>query len=165
MSRSLNIVAIALAMTFAGACNDEPLKPSADGVAPAAQASVTGSPNDLEAIRQIMANLDDAWGNDPVAYAAQYAHAIDWVSPNGVIINDPAARTALYTFLFTNVFAGTQRTSTIRRLTFFNGTTAVLDIQAGVVGGGGVGAFEKNVLVKRAGEWQILLHQQTLIAP
>ena len=98
-----------------------------------------------------------------MTYAAQYGSVIDWVGPTGTILNDPAAITALYTFLFTNVFGGTTRISTIRNLTFLSGTIAVLDIDTVVVGR--AHALEKNVLIKRAGEWRILLHQQTLVTP
>jgi hypothetical protein len=131
--------------------------------APEPQASVTGSPRDAEAIQQIVTTFDQTWGSDPVTYAAQYGSVIDWVGPTGVILNDPAAITALYTALFTGFFAGTTRVSTIRNLTFLTGTLAVLDIETEVVGI--ARALEKNVLVKRAGEWRILLHQQTLVAP
>jgi hypothetical protein len=162
MSRSLKIAAIVLAMTFAnGFFHDESL--TATGMTPAAQAGVTGSPRDVEAIQQIVTTFDRTWGSDPVTYAAQYGSVIDWVGPTGTILNDPDAITALYTFLFTNVFAGTTRISTIRNLTFLSGTIAVLDIETQVVGFGR--ALEKNVLIKRAGEWRILLHQQTLVTP
>jgi hypothetical protein len=159
MSKSWQIGAIVLAMTFASGC-DEPV--AVGGVtAPEALASVTGSPRDAEAIQQIVTTFDQTWGSDPVTYAAQYGSIIDWVSPNGVIINDPAAITALYTNLFNGFFAGTTRVSTIRKLTFLTGTVAVLDIEAEVVGI--ARALEKNVIVKRAGEWRILLHQQTAV--
>jgi hypothetical protein len=163
MTKSWNIGAIVLAMTFASGCNDEPLAVrGATALAPEAQASVTGSPRDVEAIQQIVTTFDQTWGSDPVTYAAQYGSVIDWVSPNGVILNDPAAITGLYTFLFTNVFAGTTRVSTIRKLTFLTGTLAVLDIETEVIGI--ARALEKNVLIKRGGEWRILLHQQTSVA-
>lgn len=161
MSRSRNIGALVVAMTFAIGCNDEPLAVRGE-TAPEAQASVTGSPRDAEAIQQIVTTFDQTWGSDPVTYAAQYGSVIDWVSPNGVILNDPAAITALYTNLFTGFFAGTTRVSTIRNLTFLTGTLAVLDIETEVVGI--ARALEKNVLIKRAGEWRILLHQQTAVA-
>ena len=89
------------------------------------------------------------WGSDTVTYAAQYGSVVDWVGPTGTILNDPAAITALYTFLFSNVFAGTTRVSTIRNLTFLSGTIAVLDIETEVIGF--ARALEKNVLIKRAG--------------
>jgi hypothetical protein len=159
MSKSLKLAAIVLAMTFASGAYDESLTVS--GMTPAAQAGVTGSPRDVEAIQQIVNTFDRTWGSDPVTYAAQYGSVIDWVGPTGTILNDPDAITALYTFLFTNVFAGTTRISTIRNLTFLSGTIAVLDIETQVVGF--ARALEKNVLIKRAGEWRILLHQQTLV--
>jgi hypothetical protein len=161
MSKSLKIAAIVLAMTFAAGYYDESLTLS--GMTPAAQAGVTGSARDVEAIQQIVTTFDRTWGSDPVTYAAQYGSVVDWVGPTGTILNDPTAITALYTFLFTNVFAGTTRVSTIRNLTFLSGTSAVLDIETQVIGFGR--ALEKNVLIKRAGEWRILLHQQTLVTP
>ena len=161
MSRSLNIGAVALAITFVGGSVVEPL--TVGRMASAAQANVPGSPRDVEAIQQIVTTFDETWGSDPVTYAAQYGSVTDWVGPTGTVLNDPAAITALYTFLFTNVFEGTTRISTIRNLTFLSGTIAVLDIQTEVVGF--ARALEKNVLIKRAGEWRILLHQQTLITP
>jgi hypothetical protein len=160
MSKSWQISAVVLAMTFASGCNDEPVAVS-DMTAPEPRASVTGSPRDAEAIQQIVTTFDQTWGSDAVTYAAQYGSVLDWVGPTGVVLNDPAAITALYTALFTGFFAGTTRTSTIRNLTFLTGTLAVLDIETEVVGI--ARALEKNVLVKRAGEWRILLHQQTLI--
>jgi len=154
MSKFFSIGAVALAITFVSGSHVERL---------AAQGNVQGSPRDVEAIQQIVTTFDQAWGSDPVTYAAQYGSVIDWVGPTGLVLNDPAAITALYTFLFTNVFGGTTRISTIRNLTFLTGTLAVLDIDTEVVGL--AHALEKNVLIKRAGEWRILLHQQTLVAP
>jgi hypothetical protein len=161
MSKSLKIGAIALAITFASGSNVAPL--AAGPLAAAAQANIPGSPRDVAAIQQIVTTFDQTWGSDPVTYAAQYGSVIDWVGPTGLVLNDPAAITALYTFLFTNVFGGTTRISTIRNLTFLSGTVAVLDIETEVVGR--ARALEKNVLTKRAGEWRILLHQQTLVTP
>jgi hypothetical protein len=161
MSKSWSVGAIVLAMTFASGCNEEPVA-SAPVTAAGRQASVTGSPNDAKAFQQIVTTFDETWGSDPVTYAAQYGSIIEWVGPTGAVIVDPAALTALYTTLFTGFFAGTTRVSTIRNLTFLTGTVAVLDIDTEVVGR--ARAREKNVLVKRAGEWRILLHQQTSVA-
>jgi hypothetical protein len=160
MSKSWKIGAIVLAMTFASGCDNEPVA-VAQMAAPEPQASVTGSPRDAEAIQQILTTFDQTWGSDPVTYAAQYGSIIDWVGPSGNIIKDPAALTVLYTNLFTGFFAGTTRVSTIRNLTFLTGTVAVLDIDAEIVGI--ARSREKNVIVKRAGEWRILLHQQTAL--
>jgi hypothetical protein len=160
MSKSWKIGAIVLAMTFASGCNEEPVA-VAHVTAPEAEASVTGSPRDAEAIQQILTTFDETWGSDPVTYAAQYGSIIDWVGPTGVIIKDPAALTVLYTNLFTGFFAGTTRVSTIRNLTFLTGTVAVLDIDAEILGL--ARGAEKNVIVKRAGEWRILMHQATAL--
>jgi hypothetical protein len=161
MSKSLHIGAIALAVAFVSGSSVEPL--AVGRMASAAQSNVTGSPRDRAAIQQIVTTFDQTWGSDPVTYAAQYGSVIDWVGPTGTILNDPAAITALYTFLFTNIFEGTTRISTIRNLTFLTGTIAVLDIETQVVGF--ARALEKNVLIKRAGVWRIHMHQQTLVTP
>jgi hypothetical protein len=161
MSKFSTIGAIVLALTFASGSTVQPL--SLDQMVAAPHANISGSPRDVEAIQQIVTTFDQTWGSDPVAYAAQYGHVIDWVGPTGTILNDPDAITGLYTSLFNGIFAGTTRVSTIRNLTFLSGTIAVLDIETQVIGF--ARALEKNVLIKRGGEWQILLHQQTLRTP
>jgi len=161
---------------ISAACHDEPLQLDAGAAAVAPQANVSGGPNDIAAIQQIVNTFDQTWGSDPVAYAAQYADA-DFIGPTGANLTTPAQITALYTFLFNGVFAGSTRTSTIRNLTFLTGTLAVLDIDARVTGfsalppgvvpwaPGIVRAREKNILQKRGGEWRIIQHQQTSVAP
>jgi hypothetical protein len=161
MSKPLTIGALALAIAFVSGSSVAPL--AVGRVDSAAQGNVTGSPRDRAAIQQIVTTFDQTWGSDPVTYAAQYGSVIDWVGPTGTVLNDPAAITALYTFLFTGIFEGTTRISTIRNLTFLTGTIAVLDIETQVVGF--ARALEKNILIKRAGEWRIHMHQQTLITP
>lgn len=172
-------VSLWLAVFALAGCRDEPLEPlqPTGGAARfAPQANVSGSPNDIAQIQEIMNTLDQAWGSDPVTYASVYAEA-DFVSPIGANLTTPEQITALYTFLFSTVFAGTTRQSTIRELTFLTGTLAVLDIDArgtgftslppGVVPWrpGIVRALEKNVLLKRGGRWTIIQHQQTSVAP
>ena len=159
MSKWLYVGALAVALTFFSGSRVEPLIVAQ--AASEAQVSYTGSPGDLDAIQQIVTTFDETWGSDAETYAGQYGTVIEWVGPTGVVLTDPAAITTLYTNLFNGIFAGTTRISTIRRLTFLSGTTAVLDIDTQVVGF--ARAREKNILVKRAGEWRILLHQQTII--
>lgn len=172
-TRTISLWLVALALS---GCRDQPLEPvgSAEPFGP--QESVSGSPNDIAEIQGIVDTFDRTWGSDPVTYASQYAHA-DFVSPIGANLTTPAQITGLYTSLFTNVFRGTTRQSTIRKLTFLTGTIAVLDIDARVTGftslppgvvpwqPGVVRALEKNVLVKRGGRWTIVQHQQTSVAP
>lgn len=156
------------------ACKDEPLTSTSitdlsEGSVSAIQANVPGSPGDRVAIQQIVTTFDVAWtAGDAVTYAGQYAGA-EWVGPTGTVLTDPAAITGLYSFLFAVALQGTTRQSTIRNLTFLTGTIAVLDIDAVVTGGAlpppGLAAREKNILVKHAGEWRIIQHQQTLVVP
>jgi len=177
MPRLIPRISSALLVLFAAtACNDEPLQVSSGAGALAPQANVSGGPNDIAAIQQIVNTFDQTWGSDAVTYAGQYADA-DFVGPTGANLTSPAQITGLYTFLFTNVFGGTTRQSTIRNLTFLTGTLAVLDIDARVTGfttlppgvvpwaPGIVRAREKNILMKRGGEWSIIQHQQTTVAP
>ena len=173
----------ALALVMIGvtaACEDEPLSPAVgqSGMEQVAeQAEVVGSGRDRAAIREIVHTFDEAWtAGDPVRYAAQYARA-DFVGPNGAVLNDPDAITELYTALFNFVFPNTTRRSTIRDLTFLSARIAVLNIDTRVRGFESlppgivpwrprvIRALEKNVLVKRRGQWHIVQHQQTLLAP
>jgi hypothetical protein len=182
MSSILSRAGLALfAIIAAAACEDEPLSPGAgqsgaEGLA--VEAKVEGSPRDRMAIQDIVSTFDEAWtAGDPVRYSAQYAGVDDWVGPNGAVLTDPAAITDLYTVLFAFVFPNTTRRSTIRNLTFLTGTIAVLDIDTRVTGfeslppgivpwqPGILRALEKNLLIKRGGEWRIVQHQQTLVAP
>lgn len=174
--RALALVSIGVT----AACEDEPLSPAVgrSGMEQVtAEAEVIGSGKDRAAIREIVHTLDEAWTvGDPVRYAAQYARA-DFVGPDGAVLDDPDAITALYTALLSFVFPNTTRRSTIRNLTFLSARIAVLDIDTRVRGfeslppgvvpwrPGVIRALEKNVLVKRGDTWHIVQHQQTLLAP
>lgn len=175
MSRVLRIPQLVLLSLLATtACGDDPVTgttttdtaiASSAKVGGAAVLAVSGSPSDRAAMQQIVNTLDAAWtAGDGAAYAAVYAGA-EWVGPDGRILTDPAAITAVYVFLFDAVFPNTTRVSSIRTLTFLTGTIAVLDINATVLAGGQViaRAREKNILIKRGGEWRILQHQQVIV--
>lgn len=169
-------VSLGLVLFALSGCRDQPLEPAEGAVPLAPEQNVPGSPNDIAEIEDIVNTLDRAWGSDPLTYTSVYAEA-DFVSPTGANLTTPEQITALYTFLFNNVFAGTTRRSTIRKLTFLSGTIAVLDIDARATGftslppgvvpwqPGIVRALEKNVLVKRGSRWTIVQHQQTSVAP
>ena len=179
MSHSRLPLAALLAIIRAAACEQETLSLEAAGLEQQTiEAKVSGSPGDRAAIQDIVTTFDEAWtAGDPVTYAAQYADVAEWVGPTGLVLTDPAAITNLYTTLFTFVFPNTTRQSTIRNLTFLTGTIAVLDIDARGTGfqslppgiipwqPGIIRALEKNILLKRSGEWRIVRHQQTSVAP
>ena len=162
-----------LLVSAAGACSDEPVAAPTQPTIAEAHASVSGSPRDRDAIQQIVDTFDQTWGVDPVTYAGQYADA-DFVGPDGANLTTAAQIVQLYTNIFP-LFAGTTRQSQIRALTFLPGTIAVLDIDTRVSGAlppfvtpwqpNTVRALEKNILVKRGGEWTIVQHQQVLVAP
>jgi hypothetical protein len=165
---------IPLVLLLGSACNDHSSTiPITEPISSAEQNNVSGSPSNHAAIQRIIDTFDQNWGVDAAAYAAQYAEAEDWVGPAGQVLT-PQQVLALYTTIFP-AFAGTTRQSEIRRLTFLSGTIAVLDLDVRVTGAlppfvtpwqpGIVRALEKHVLVKRAGEWSILQHQQTSKAP
>lgn len=168
-----------LAIGAAAACDQESLSPEVAGLEQmTVEAKVSGSPRDRATIQDIVTTFDEAWtAGDPVRYAAQYADVADWMGPTGLVLTDPAAITNLYTTLFTFVFPNTTRQSTIRSLAFLTGTIAVLDIDARVTGfeslppgivpwqPGILRALEKNIRIKRGGEWRIVRHQQTSVAP
>jgi hypothetical protein len=121
------------------ACNDPATAPARDALAeaPGLAALAAGSPRDIAGMEAIVATFDEAWTNqDPVTYAAQYAGA-EWISPSGDIQTNPD----ICTFLLTvSPLAGTWQPGILR-------------------------ALEKNILVKRDGEWRIVKHQQTSVAP
>ena len=163
------------------ACNDQPLSPNAGESGTeslAVEARAQGSPRDRAAIQEIVNTFDEAWtAGDAVTYAGNYAHVSEWVGPDGTILTDPVAITNLYTAILTFALPNTTRQSTIRNLTFLTGTIAVVDIEARVTGFGDLPpgivpwqpgvlrALEKNILLKRDGEWRIVQHQQLLAAP
>lgn len=162
----------------AAACSDGPVAGPADAVSSGSlpaevSMTVSGSPGDRQAIQQIITTFDQTWAVNAAAYAAQYAHA-DWVGPNGANLTTAADILALYTNIFP-IFTGSTRVSTIRSLTFLTGTIAVLDIDTRVTGTfppfvipwqpNTIRVLEKNVLLKRGGEWRIIQHQQTTVAP
>jgi hypothetical protein len=174
MSRASGIVVFALLIMSGASCSDTPVEAGALGATNATvHTTVSGSPGDRAAIEQIVTTFDQNWGVDAVTYAAQYADA-DFVGPNGANLTSAAQILQLYTAIFP-AFAGTTRHSQIRALTFLTGTVAVLDIDARVTGAlppfvtpwqpGIIRALEKNVLLKRGGEWRIVQHQQTIVAP
>jgi hypothetical protein len=173
----------ALALVTIGAtaaCEEEPLSPTAAHSRmeeATAQAEVIGSAQDRAAIREIVHTFDEAWtAGDAVRYAAQYSRA-EFVGPDGAVLTDPDAITGLYTALFTFVFPNTTRRSFIRNLTFLSARIAVLDIDTRVRGfeslppgvvpwrPGVIRSREKNILLKQGGNWHIVQHQQTLLAP
>jgi len=166
---------IPLILLLASACNDSRSStiPITEPSSSAEQSNVSGSPGNHAAIQRIIDTFDQNWAVDAAAYAAQYAEAEDWVGPAGQVLT-PQQVLELYTTIFP-AFAGTTRQSEIRRLTFLTGTIAVLDLDVWVTGAlppfvtpwqpGIARALEKHVLVKRAGEWNILQHQQTAKAP
>ncbi|MGH7589530.1 MAG: YybH family protein [Gemmatimonadota bacterium] len=169
------LTAVMLPFFLLSACDEAPIStgPANESESETMVQSATGSPRDRDAIQQIVNTFDQTWGVDAATYAGQYAGA-DFVGPNGANLTTAQAILQLYTGIFP-AFAGTTRQSQIRALTFLTGTIAVLDIDARVTGAlppfvtpwqPGIGrALEKNVLIKRAGEWRIVQHQQVLVAP
>ncbi len=174
MLKKLSQIAVAILVVGVGtACNEQPAPTSPLTSEPLM--NISGSRGNVTAIEEIVNTFDQAWtAGDPVAYAAQYA-AAEWVGPTGLVLRNAAAITGLYTNILRR-FAGSTRTSTIRGLTFLTGTIAVLDIDARVTGfpvpapvtpwqPGVIRALERNILIKRGGEWQIVMHQQVTVAP
>lgn len=159
-SGTLRLTLVVFAGFAAWGCNDKPMATEAAVFPSESRAAVSGNRHDIAAMEAIVQSLDANWAVDAAAYAANFAGA-EWVSPFGLILTDPAAITQVYTTLFQNV-AGTVRHSTIRNLTFFTGTIAVLDIIAS--GPIPTCALEKNILIKRGGEWRIVQHQQVVVA-
>jgi hypothetical protein len=168
-----NCLTLLLTSAALTACDEDPVSISsrASGVEP--QANAVASPGDRAAILQIVETLDATWGIDAQTYASQYFGA-EFVGPTGNILNRDEDILLLYQTIFP-FFQNTTRQSIIRNLTFLTGTIAVLDIDTRVSGnlppfvtpwqGNTVRALEKNILMKRRGEWSIVQHQQVSVAP
>lgn len=166
------------ATLLAAACDDAgsdgPMTAPSGGGTPAA-VTAQGQRDDLATL---VAAFDAAWNaGDAGAYAALYAEDAQFINPLGVVLPNQGAIRAGHTFLFAGPFQGSTHESNVRRITFLTGTVAIVDLDVSVTGfvqlppglnatePGVLRSRERLVLVKRAGEWQIVMNQITAVAP
>jgi uncharacterized protein (TIGR02246 family) len=143
--------------------------------------SVNALPNPRGATEEVVASVsafDAAWeAGSASGIAATFADDAEFVNGRGQIAVGTEAIRAQHAGLFAGPFAGSHLESTVRRVTFLSGTSAVVDADTELTGFGalppGTNPTEpgkqrgrhKRVLVKRGGEWKVVLMQITSVAP
>ena len=180
-----NCVVVALGVAGAAmlsGCDGDATKPTAPG-GEVARASVSANalPNprgDTEDVLATVAAFDAAWAaGSATGIAALFVDDAEFVNGRGQIAVGTEAIRAQHAGLFAGPFAGSHLQSTVRRVTFLSGTSAVVDADTELTGYGalppGTNPTEpgkqrgrhKRVLVKRGGEWKVVLMQITSVAP
>jgi uncharacterized protein (TIGR02246 family) len=165
---------LSLAVLIA-ACGDETAA-STDPRPPGASASNGVSASD--AIDALVASETAAWAaKDPVAYAAGYSEDVVFIGPTAGILRGREAIRAQHAFLFSGPFAGSTQTITVTRVEYLTGTIAIVDQNVALVGyaflpgvlkpsePGVVRTIVRWVVEKRAGTWEIVAQQMTLVPP
>ena len=126
----------------------------------------------------VVAAFDAAWNAGSAdGIAAPFADNAEFVNGRGQVAVGTQAIRAQHAALFAGPFAGSHLTSTVRRVTFLTGTSAVVDVDTELTGftslppgtnptePGKQRGRHKRVLVKRGGEWQVVLMQITSVTP
>ena len=182
---SRNCVVVALGVAGAAllnGCDGDATKPMAPEVEVARPSpSVNALPNPRGATEEVVASVsafDAAWeAGSASGIAATFADDAEFVNGRGQIAVGTEAIRAQHAGLFAGPFAGSHLESTVRRVTFLSGTSAVVDADTELTGFGalppGTNPTEpgkqrgrhKRVLVKRGGEWKVVLMQITSVAP
>jgi uncharacterized protein (TIGR02246 family) len=165
---------------FVGCNSSDTLTPdTALGQPSAASERIGAIPGDPSAIEAIIDALTVAWNTkDATAYAAPFANDADFVNPVGGIVTGRDAFRAVHVGLFDGPFKGSTQTLVVRRMVFLTGTIAVVDLDSTLTGyaflpptglvessPGVISTRVSWVLVKRAGTWEIIKQQMTLIPP
>lgn len=173
------LAAIPLALAVL-ACSDESADLTGPAVAAtAAEAAIAGTvPGQLDDVHALVAAFDAAWNaGSAAAYAALYTEDAEFINPLGVIFTGRPAIQGVHSFLFGNPFAGSTHTSDVRSVLFLTGTIAVVNLDVRLTGfvrlppglsptqPGVLLSRERLVLVKRRGEWSILMNQVTAVVP
>ena len=173
--RSMIPLVVSLAVVVA-ACGDGKVA-STDPRDPGAPASIAASSAD--AIDALVAAETAAWtAKDPTAYAANYSEDAVFIGPTAITLKGREAIRAQHAFLFTGPFAGSTQTITVTRVQYLTGTIAIVDQSVALTGyaflppnglkptePGVVRTIVRWVIEKRAGTWQIVAQQMTLVPP
>jgi uncharacterized protein (TIGR02246 family) len=133
---------------------------------------------DSEGVLATVSDFDDAWNAwSATRIAGLFADDAEFVNGRGQVAVGTEAIRAQHAGLFAGAFARSHLESTVRRITFLSGTTAVVDVDTQLTGftalppgtnptePGKQRGRHKRVLVKRGGEWQMVLMQITTVAP
>ena len=153
-------------------------EPTAPRASEASSFDRTGPQHGDEAgVLAVSAAWDAAWNaGNASGLAATFAEEGEFINGRGQIAVGAAAIGAQHAISLAGPFHGSHTVGHVRRITFLSGTTAVLDVDNELTGWAflppGVISTEPNVnrgrhrrvLVKRGGEWRVLLMQITTVA-
>jgi uncharacterized protein (TIGR02246 family) len=145
----------------------------------AATASASNGVSASDAIDALIASETAAWAaKDPVAYAAGYSEDAVFIGPTAITLKGREAIRAQHAFLFNGPFAGSTQTITVTRVEYLTGTIAIVDQNASLTGyaflppnglkptePGVVRTIVRWVVEKRAGTWEIIAQQMTVVPP
>ena len=181
----LNRVVIAIGVAGAAMLNGcdgdatKPLAPVVEVVRPSQSVNALPNPHGgTEGVLASVSAFDAAWeAGSASGIAATFADDAEFVNGRGQIAIGTEAIRAQHAGLFAGPFAGSHLESTVRRVTFLSGTSAAVDTDTELTGYGalppGTNPTEpgkqrgrhKRVLVKRGGQWKVVLMQITSVAP
>ncbi|MEP6999224.1 MAG: SgcJ/EcaC family oxidoreductase [bacterium] len=139
---------------------------------------IVASPSDVAAVTAVVTAWDAAWNaGDATALAATFWGDAEFINGRGQLaVGSPTIRSNHATNL-AGVFKGSHTQSGVRKITFMSATAAVVDADNDVTNfkalppgavptaPGVISQRQKRVVVKRDGEWRVLLMQLTSIAP
>ena len=172
--RAASLTALpALLLAISAGCSDE-----SDATGPIAGRETETSAANLGAIPtdpilEIVSGLTQAWvAKDAAAYAAPYAHDLQFINPLGALLAGQDAFRAQHAFLFNGPFAGSTLTLVVRDIQFLTGTIAIVYLDTALSGYAFLppglpssGGVQRNratwVVEKRDGEWRIVFQQYT----
>lgn len=158
----------------------KPIAPAPEVARPSPSLDALPSPRGQgeDVVLSAVADFDAAWNAGSASgIAALFVDDAEFVNGRGQVAVGTDAIRAQHAALFAGPFAGSHLQSSIRRVTFLSGTSAVVDIDTELTGfvslppgtdptePGKQRGRHKRVLVKRGGEWRIVLMQITTVAP
>jgi uncharacterized protein (TIGR02246 family) len=182
------VLFVASAAMFAVVTAAGEARPIADRITPPWSATMsagsatpfgrTVDQNQEAAVAALISAFDAAWNvGDASKLSALYTEDAEFINILGTILPGAAAIRAQHVFLFAGPFRGSRSASTVRRVTFLTGTTALVDTDTELTGyvslspgirptvPGALRARFKHAVAKRGGAWRITSTQGTAVQP
>jgi uncharacterized protein (TIGR02246 family) len=178
--RLTTVSAALLAMVLSGACNsDAPTGAQQSRIPdPGLLDSISPFAGNDAGVRASAAAWDAAWNSgDAVALAALFVDDAEFINGRGQLALGAEAIGAQHAALLAGPFQGSRTQGVVRQITFLSGTTAVMDVDNQLTGfrslppgtvptePGIQRGRHKRVVMKRGGEWRIVLMQITTVVP